>query len=257
MGSGGDYLRNAYKKHGEENFVKHILYVYDNFKDMNYLEMVLVGWKEVWDENCYNMTPGGRGFNSHTAKEQALKFWHDSEYEESRKNRSQKMLGNQNNFSFKGQDVWNKGKTGVYSEETLKAKSESQKGNEPWNKGLTDVYSEETKEMMSEAKKGVSQRREVCSHCEKDFSVSIIQKHIQRCKENPERKPLILTCPYCCKSSEESLSFRKNHFDNCRENPNLEKIECPHCGLFDNPNRSNFLRYHFENCKQKEGPKPL
>jgi len=55
--------------------------------------------------------------------------------------------------------VWNKGKTGIYSEETLKKMSETRKSNFQsgknisWNKGKTDVYSKETREKISNTKK--------------------------------------------------------------------------------------------------------
>lgn len=44
---------------------------------------------------------------------------------------------------------WNKGKTNIYSEETLKKMSESSKGQIAWNKDKTNIYSEETKEKMA------------------------------------------------------------------------------------------------------------
>ena len=61
---------------------------------------------------------------------------------------------------------WNKGRTGVYSEETLRKRSvsirralrdpqvrkrasESHRAQIPWNKGRTGVYSEETLQKMS------------------------------------------------------------------------------------------------------------
>ena len=46
--------------------------------------------------------------------------------------------------STKGYTPWNKGKTGVYSEETLLLMSISRQGKSPWNKGKTGVYSEES-----------------------------------------------------------------------------------------------------------------
>jgi len=49
--------------------------------------------------------------------------------------------------------AWNKGKTGVYSEEALKQMSESSKGHIPWHKGKTGVYSEEQLKKMSECAK--------------------------------------------------------------------------------------------------------
>jgi hypothetical protein len=79
--------------------------------------------------------------------------------------------------SGKGRTPWNKDKTGVYSEETLKKMGEKHLGNsyntgkkhseeskqkmseahlgvETWNKGKTGVYSEETLKKMSESSKG-------------------------------------------------------------------------------------------------------
>lgn len=77
----------------------------------------------------------------------------------------------------KGKIPWNKGKTGIYSDETRKKISNAHIGNqynkgnvhstdarkrmslikigsEPWNKGKTGVYSDETLKKMSESSKG-------------------------------------------------------------------------------------------------------
>ena len=48
---------------------------------------------------------------------------------------------------------WNKGKTNIYTQDTLKKLSEARKGREPWNKGVT--YTEEEKKKMIEAQKKV------------------------------------------------------------------------------------------------------
>ena len=55
----------------------------------------------------------------------------------------------------KGRIPWNKGKTGVYSLETINKIQHTffQKGQTPWNKGKTGVYSQEAIERMSLAKK--------------------------------------------------------------------------------------------------------
>jgi len=49
----------------------------------------------------------------------------------------------------KGNEPWNKGKTGIYSEETLRLMSEYGKGFIPWNKNKKgySLHSEETKEL--------------------------------------------------------------------------------------------------------------
>jgi len=56
--------------------------------------------------------------------------------------------------SVKGKTPWNKGKTGIYSEESLALMSDSKKGKTPWNKGKTEIYSEETLKKISESGKG-------------------------------------------------------------------------------------------------------
>ena len=60
-----------------------------------------------------------------------------------------KYLKNSGSF-LKGHEPWNKGKTGVYSKETLDKMGESHKGQTPWNKGKADVYSEKTKRRISD-----------------------------------------------------------------------------------------------------------
>jgi len=50
---------------------------------------------------------------------------------------------------------WNKGKTDVYNEETLKAIAQSQIGRIPWNKGKKGIYSDSTLECMRMKKVGL------------------------------------------------------------------------------------------------------
>jgi hypothetical protein len=88
--------------------------------------------------------------------------------EETRKKMSESRLG---------KEPWNKGKTGVYSQEVLKNMGErnknntynlgkkrsdetkqkmsmAKKGKDTWNKGKTGIYSEESLKKMSESSKG-------------------------------------------------------------------------------------------------------
>lgn len=60
-----------------------------------------------------------------------------------------------------GKSPWNKGKVGIYSEETLEKNAEAHRGLTPWNKGKTGVQiylplSEETKQKISEARLGMT-----------------------------------------------------------------------------------------------------
>jgi hypothetical protein len=56
MGS-GTYIRRSIRKYGKENFIKEILFVFDNEQDMRNKEKELV----VIAENTYNLNDGGAG----------------------------------------------------------------------------------------------------------------------------------------------------------------------------------------------------
>jgi hypothetical protein len=60
MGS-GKILRRAQKKHGLENFVKEILYVFDTEEEMNAKEKQLVTEEFCLREDTYNLCVGGQG----------------------------------------------------------------------------------------------------------------------------------------------------------------------------------------------------
>lgn len=60
MGS-GIAITKAIKKHGKENFIKEILFVFDNEQDMNRKEKELITEELVSDPNCYNIGVGGEG----------------------------------------------------------------------------------------------------------------------------------------------------------------------------------------------------
>lgn len=60
MGS-GTLLAKAYEKHGQENFIKEILYVFDNPEDMFRAEAFFVNKEFLRRKDVYNMTTGGNG----------------------------------------------------------------------------------------------------------------------------------------------------------------------------------------------------
>ena len=102
--------------------------------------------------------------------------------------KTSKEIGKKMSKVMKGKIPWNKGRTGVYSKETLEKMSQSQmgkivsketrrklskahkgkkhseaskrkmskvmKGNIPWNKGRNNIYSKETLEKMSQSQMG-------------------------------------------------------------------------------------------------------
>jgi len=61
---------------------------------------------------------------------------------------SQRMSGEKNPMFGRHLIPWNKGKTGIYSKETLQKMSESRKGRIPWMKGKK--HSEETLKKVEE-----------------------------------------------------------------------------------------------------------
>lgn len=60
MGS-GTAIKDAIKKYGKENFIKEILFVFDNEQDMNKKEKELITEELVSNPNCYNVGIGGEG----------------------------------------------------------------------------------------------------------------------------------------------------------------------------------------------------
>lgn len=61
MGSGVRIL-NAIAKYGRENFIKEILYVFDNFEEMDQEEAELVNEEFIKRSDTYNITLGGTGW---------------------------------------------------------------------------------------------------------------------------------------------------------------------------------------------------
>lgn len=59
----GIHLNRAIKKHGRENFVRVILFIFDNNHEMNQMEKMLITEEMITDNNCYNMAIGGQGGN--------------------------------------------------------------------------------------------------------------------------------------------------------------------------------------------------
>ena len=98
----GTLLKQAIKKYGKENFIKEILYVFDNADEMVQMERKLVNEEFINQRNTYNMEIGGSGG----------KIW-------------TKELRAKMSDSKKGSTPWNKGKkTGPLSEEQKQKLSE-------------------------------------------------------------------------------------------------------------------------------------
>lgn len=57
----GKVIKEAIKKYGKKNFIKEILFVFDNEHDMNLKEKELVTEELISKSNCYNSALGGEG----------------------------------------------------------------------------------------------------------------------------------------------------------------------------------------------------
>lgn len=102
----GTLLKQAIKKYGKENFIKEILYIFDNADEMVQMERDLVNEEFVNQRNTYNMEIGGSGG----------KIW-------------TKELRDKMSESKKDSIPWNKGKkTGSLSEQHKQKMSDSLSG---------------------------------------------------------------------------------------------------------------------------------
>ena len=148
MGS-GVAIKKAIKKYGVENFTKEILFDVYGEDLMNFLEEAIVDEAFVARKDTYNIDLGGEGggtfgnksklgqkdsLETRQKKSNALKGRHLSEEHKQALSRQKKLHS------------WNRGKRGVYSEETLKKMSEIKKGK---------PKSEETRRKISELRRGL------------------------------------------------------------------------------------------------------
>lgn len=118
MGSGLN-INRAFKKYGKENFSKSILAVTHTKENIDILEKVFIALYRAEGKAEYNIADGGTGGNlgNEWCRRNKENHWKsDSKIIEKLRN------------SHKGQIAWNKGKTGIYSEETRKKMGAKNKG---------------------------------------------------------------------------------------------------------------------------------
>lgn len=129
MGS-GIAIKNAIKKYGVENFTKEILFDVYGEDLMNFLEEAIVDEAFIARDDTYNLDLGGRGCGTFGNKSKLGQ----KDSLETKQKKSKALLGRH------------------LSEANKQALSKSQKLHS-WNKGRTGVYSNETKRKMSDAAK--------------------------------------------------------------------------------------------------------
>lgn len=146
----GVLLKKAIKKYGKENFEKFLIQFCESKDELNKQETFWIAEYRKRGLAQYNIANGGYGGSGPLSEETKRKI----------------------SEATKGRPAWNKGKTGVYSDEVLekmrknnkgnlgkkfsdehrKKIAESLKGKNTWSKG--SHHTEETKKKMSEALSG-------------------------------------------------------------------------------------------------------
>lgn len=272
MGS-GKILRQSYKKHGINNFVKEIIEECENETQMNQREIFWISKLNTFSPNGYNINTGGSGGDN---------FTHNPNKEQIRL----KIIESKRNNPI------------VCTEETRKKMSETRKG-----KPISPTYSitcphcnktGDKRNMVrwhfdncllnpTNQNKKRSFEKKQCPYCLNFRSPQILaQSHFDFCKENPDRvfkdysykknSPESLKKSYetrvknnNLKMSEETKqkikstltgivrteSFKEKQSINFKKRwGKLPEITCPHCNL-TSKNLGNMNRWHFDNCKQK------
>jgi len=97
------HFKNAIRLYGSDCWKLEILAQTDNVKSAKEIEISMINIHDTY-KNGYNSTIGGDGSNGHIKSEE-----------------TRRKLSKAN----KGKDTWLKGKTGVYSEETIQKKQKS------------------------------------------------------------------------------------------------------------------------------------
>jgi len=132
----GVCLRDAIKKYGEANFKREVLFIYDNFDDMNKKEIELVTEEFVALGSNYNLQTGGSN-GRHS--------------EETRAKISEALKGKKHSEETRAKmSAANKGKK--LSEETKRKISEAREGKK---------HSEESKRKISAAQKNMSEEKKL------------------------------------------------------------------------------------------------
>jgi len=117
---------SSIKKYGIDNFIIELLHEFDNKLDAINCEIRLI---EKLKPN-YNVHSGGTGGSMYGPMNGMYGKKHNDEW---KKDKSESMLGKNN-------PMFNK----THSEEVKKVLSELKLGHTPWNKGKTGIYSDET-----------------------------------------------------------------------------------------------------------------
>jgi len=199
----GVLLKKSIKKYGSNNFSREIIKICESREEAIILEEEYINRFETLNPKGYNLSPYGNAA----------------------------FPGEKN--PMYGKSPWNKGKTGIYSEETLLKISAGSKGR-GFQKGHS--HSMETREKISKAQKG-NQKWLGKSH-----SAGSKKKMSESHKgQIPSNKGISM-------SQDQKEKLRISHFG---KNPfeNMPIGKCIYCGA--EMKMSHLNRYHNKNCKRR------
>ena len=215
----GVIFQNAYKKYGRDNFKREILCECNSIDEMIEMEKKYVSQEWIDNNDTYNLQTGGLSYGI-LSKESKKKISDTLK----RLYKEGKILPI-NNF---GQIPWNKGKTGIYSEESLQRMG-PKKGNIPWNKdkkgcqipwnkgASTGPMPEKIKNKISITLIELYKTKEHHLKGKSSWNKGLKDSQIpwNKGKKLSDIEGQIITCPYCNKSGDKS-NMKRWHFDNCK-----------------------------------------
>jgi hypothetical protein len=151
----GRAIKEAIVKHGKENFIKEILFIFDTEEGMNAKEQELITEEFVNRRDTYNLGIGGEGGPHFKGKTHGSYMKKINSSEEHRKKVAEGLKRAYSN----GHTVWNKGKKldAEYKQKISKVRTGKKHSLETIEKikaaRKKQVFSEETKRKMSESAK--------------------------------------------------------------------------------------------------------
>lgn len=272
MGS-GLVLKQSYKKHGINNFIKEIIEECETEDLMNQREIFWISELKTYTPNGYNINTGGKGGDNftHNPNKELIRL----KIIETKRNNPQS-----------------------HSEEVKKKMSETRKGKSiSPTYSVTCIYCNKTGDKRNMVRwhfdncllnpinknKKRSFEKKQCPYCLEFRTPQILsQSHFQFCKKNPNKvfkdysykknSPESLKKTYETRVKNNNLKMSEETKEKIRKKmagvkksnifkqiqsknfkkrwENMKYITCPHCNLISK-NLGNMNRWHFENCKSK------
>jgi hypothetical protein len=224
----GKYLKDSVKKYGKENFKREIICLYETEKQAFDNEEKYIIEYNTLVPNGYNISPKGGINGKGSLSEETKKLISDLRM---------------------GKTPWNKGKTNIYSEESLKKMRNTKIGRITSNKTkekLSNLFkgrilNEEWKEKISIAHKGKIHSKE---HIENFIKANTGRKLSKEIRKNMSIRVMGENNPMYNKKHS-TLTIMKIK----EKAKNRQKIQCPYCNKIGDS--SNIKRWHFDNCKFK------